>query len=316
VPSPSSEIPSPSAGPPVAELTTKLTAPDPAWKPLLLSMDPAGRIWASDAFNDRFSIFDASGAFIEFWGERGTGPGQFQMQRSNSDSYGNVAFASDGTMFALDIGNRRVQVFDSKRRFVKQWGTFGSKPGELAEPVNLAVGPNDTVYLLDDIRGVIIHYDRDGRLLDEFDAFPNARSGASLANSMAIDAAGNLYVSQLDPFQVTRFDGSGQVTGVFGSPGTGAGQFAEQPGTMAVDANGDVFINQGPDRQGQPAIDVFDADGTYRTGFGSAEAGDLHVAWPAGMLLVDGDLFVSDVGNPPGTDAAIRKFKLLPPLAP
>ena len=34
------------------------------------------------------------------------------------------------------------------------------------------------------------------------------------------------------------------------------------------------------------------------------------------MLLDEETVYVSDVGNPPGEDPAIRKFMLLPPVAP
>jgi eukaryotic-like serine/threonine-protein kinase len=316
----------PSTGPPstapsepqvaIVKAAGTLTTTDPSWKPLELSVDPSGRLWSSDAFNNRFSVFDKNGKFLEFFGKEGSGPGEFKMQRSNGDSYGSVAFASNGTMFALDIGNRRVQVFDQTGKFLEQWGEFGFNRGQLSEPVKLVIGPEDTIYILDDVRGVIVHFDRHGKALGEFNAFPNATSGANSANSMAIDPAGNLYVSQINPGQVTRFDLSGKVTGVFGLPGVAPGQYPEQPGSIAIDASGRVFVTQGPDRRGHPGVYVFDADAKYLGGFGTQDPGDLHIGWPSGILLLAGDVYVSDVGVPPGTDAVIHRYTLLPPFAP
>jgi len=305
--------------PPVATADGMFESTGKRWAPQIMTRDPSGNFWIADPFYDRFAIFGSTGKFVEFWGKAGTGPGEFAMHRSNSDSYGSVGFASDGTMFALDVGNRRIQVFDRNRKFVKQWGSFGDQPGQFSEAVNLVMGPNDTVYVLDDVRGVIEHYARDGSVLDTFDAFPNARHGENTANALAIDAAGNLYVSNISPYQVTRFDPQGNVTQVFGSRGVKPGQFREQPGQMAIDARGRLFVNQGPQRGSQPAVYVFDKDGSYLGGFGTTDPGDLQLIWPTAMFI-DGDkLYVGDVGtvaNGSGTPAAVHRFTLLPPFAP
>jgi hypothetical protein len=86
---------------------------------------------------------------------------------------------------------------------------------------------------------------------------------------------------------------------------------------MAITSDGRLFVDQGFNRGTAPGILVFDADGTYVTGFGANGQLEVNLAWPTGMLLLDGDLIVADVANTGGTgEAKLVRFQLLPPLAP
>ena len=313
--------PSGSAGPPLATLQWTATAPGDPFVPNTMVHDPAGRIWVAQPDHDRFAIFQPDGTFVEYWGEAGSGGGQLNLRRpTNGDGYGTVAFAPDGSFYVLDVGNRRVQVFDAQRRFVRAWGGFGLGPGQFNDPVGIVVGGDGRIHVLDDVRGVIETYDSSGTVLGSFPAFVQASSGFNAANALAMDTADNLYISDILPTQVERFDPAGNLTMIYGSPGTGPGQFSEQPGGMAVDARGRLFINQGPKRDpAAPGVLVFDPDGTYVGGFGSVGPGAVRLTWPTGMLLDGKDtLIVGDAAsNADDTlTSSLKAFRLLPPLKP
>jgi tripartite motif-containing protein 71 len=325
-PTPSSSqsaISSPSAtGPPPAKLIWRATGPDAKLIPTALVRSPDGDIWAADPYNDRFAIFTPDGTFVEYWGTPGSGDGQFQLRRSNGDGYGGIAIEPDGSFFVLDVGNRRVQKFDAQRRFVRAWGGVGDGPGMYRDPIGIQVGPDGSLYVLDDVRGVIEKYDPDGKVLGSFDAFVNASpliAGNGGSNAVAVDANGNLYVSDVQPPQVERFDSTGKLTLTFGSTGTGPGQFQEQPGAMAIDSSGRLYVDQGPGRGASPGVFVFDSDGHYLAGFGATAAGPDQITYPTGLLLDSAaNLYVSDAAGQ--LDRALTswllKFQLLAPLAP
>jgi len=324
-PSTSSAVPSatplvsPSSGAEPVQFLWKAAGTGGNFSPNNIVRDAAGQIWAVDPSNDRFGIFTADGSFVEYWGQLGTGNGQFHLVRSNGDGYGSIAFEPDGSFFVLDAGNRRIQAFDAKRRFVRTWGTFGTGPGQYNDPVGIVVGPDGSVYVLDDVRGVIEKYDRTGKVLATFDGFVNATDGFNTANALAIDKAGNLYVSDIQPGQVERLDPTGKLTMTYGSPGPGPGQFIDQPGAMAIDSTGRLFVDQGAGRVTQPGVLVFDKDGGYLTGFGSKGPADGQITWPTGLFLDGaGNLYVGDgASNADNTLASrIEKFRLLPPLGP
>jgi|GEM_PF-2423216 outer membrane protein assembly factor BamB len=301
-----------SAGPPLVAIRWTAKATVDGWTPNTIALAPDGRLWVADPYNHEFTIFDADGKYLEAWGTFGTGDGQFNLRRANGDGYGTVAFAQDGSFYVLDVGNERVQAFDKNRKFVRTWGTFGPDAGQFVDPVGIVVAPDGSICVLDDGRGVIERFDKTGTVLATFDAFPNASKGVNTANALAIDSKGNFYVSDIDPEQVDRFDPTGKLTMTFG-----AGKFNEQPGAMAITPDGRMFVDQGSNRGASPGVLVFDADGTYVTGFGGNGQGELDLPWPTGLLMLDGDLIVADVTNPGGPgDAKLVRFQLLPPLAP
>jgi len=276
-----------------------LIAAKPAWTADLrgmgfdpicqIAIDPAGQIWAPEADGNRIAIYDHDGKLLEQWGGPGAGPGQFDFTRANGDGYGTLAFAKDGSFFVLDVGNRRVQHFDASRHFINQWGGFGNGPGQFNDPVGIAVADDGTVWVLDDTRSVVEHADARGKVLGSFDPFAKQPVNDG-ANSLAIDAKGNLYVSMAAPAKVAVFDPKGQFQRFVGD-----GSFTDQATHMAIDGAGRLFVTQGPDRGSGPGVLVFAADGSSIGGFGPSGDGDGQLVFPAGIALDGkGGVYVED----------------------
>ncbi len=312
--------PSPASAPPSSALSPVSllwTATDPAGAmfPSALTLGPSGLLWAADTANDRFAIFKPDGTFVGFWGESGSGDGQFDLTRANGDPYGAVVFEPDGSFFVLDVGNRRVQKFDPDRKFVRAWGGFGDAPGKYSDPVGIAVGPDGNLHVLDDVRRVIETYDVEGTVLGSIPAFPGIFGGLG-ANALAMDGGGNFYVSSVDPTEVLRLDPTGKVTATYGASGSGQGEFHEQPTGMAIDDAGRLYVTQGPERGDHPGVLVFDPSGQYLAGWGAAGTGDGDLGFPWGVALdTVGSVYVADYGPAElGLKNRIEKFGLLPPL--
>ena len=70
--------------PPMAELMWQATGnpAQPLDHPIALALDAAGRIWVTDTYHHQYQIFSSDGTFLETWGTFGTGPGQFNFQKS------------------------------------------------------------------------------------------------------------------------------------------------------------------------------------------------------------------------------------------
>ncbi|MCH7825464.1 MAG: 6-bladed beta-propeller, partial [Acidobacteria bacterium] len=54
--------------------------------------------------NDRVQVFSAAGKFLGQFGEEGNAPGRFDRPIE-------VAVSPDGTIYVVDFGNDRIQVF-------------------------------------------------------------------------------------------------------------------------------------------------------------------------------------------------------------
>ena len=275
------------------------------FNPWGLAQAPNGDLWASLAHEHQFAIFKTDGTFVETWGSPGTGNGQFNLRRGNGDEYGMLAFAKDGSFFVLDVGNRRVQAFDAKRRFLRAWGSFGTEPGQFNDPVSIAVDADGNVAVLDDVRGVIETFSPTGKVVRTVAAFSAEVSPNDGANQLAIGPTGHFFVSVAGPNLVAELDQDGTFVRTYGEAASGV-TLTNQPNRVAFDAAGRVYVAQGP-QGATPGILVFGQDGTYLGGFGPVGSGETEMSFPWGLVVADDGIYVTDAYAP--ADHALRKFE-------
>ncbi len=79
----------------------------------------------ADSNNNRIQIFDQTGNFVKAFGNRGSGPGQF-------NSPGAVCIQGGGSnnILVSDDQNHRVQIFNSDCTFLAEIGGGGSSSQE------------------------------------------------------------------------------------------------------------------------------------------------------------------------------------------
>jgi streptogramin lyase len=266
-----------------------------------VTIAPDGRVWVADTANGRFAIFGPDGTFVEYWEHLGSGPGEFILQRANGDGYGGMEFAPDGSFYVMDVGNHRVEHFDSNRQFIKAWGTGTQFP----DPVAIDVDSHGLVYIFDDLRDVVESYDKDGHIVNTIPANPGAPNVGE-GNSFTLDDAGDLFVSHCCDAgnKVVELGPDGGLLQTFGADGPGA-FLSDQPGAVAIDSEGRVFVAV------RAGAEIFGADGTFVGSFSSPDlVGDR--GFFSGMALDGaGYGYAAEVG----TDQ-LEKFQLVPPFTP
>lgn len=113
--------------------------------PYGLAIDSADNIYVSVAGfgGPRIEKFDSAGISLTEWGSAGAGNSQFAS--------GAVALAVNhqGQVLAADTHNLRIQKFDSDGGFLEKFGAYGLDDGEFVEPLALATGAGDDVYVAD-----------------------------------------------------------------------------------------------------------------------------------------------------------------------
>jgi DNA-binding beta-propeller fold protein YncE len=97
--------------------------------------------------NHRVSQFALDGTFIGIFagtGEDGSGDGEFDLPR------GITVLGSSGEVAVADLGNHRVQIFDSEGNYKRQFGTYGKEEdGQFFNPAGLASDAHGNLLVMD-----------------------------------------------------------------------------------------------------------------------------------------------------------------------
>jgi outer membrane protein assembly factor BamB len=263
-----------------------------------IKLDPQGRLWVPNG-DGRIFIFDRDGTFVEAWGSAGTGDGQFTF-----NTFGDVAFGRDGSIYVLDTGNHRIQKFDKNRKFVKAFGGSGTGDGQFLKPIALAVGLDGALLVADNDGNRIARFWPDGSWAGAIGTTGSGPGQFIRPIDVVVDDDGRIWVTEEGGGRVEVFDTDGTFLYAFGGKGSSPGQF-NVPANLAVDANGHVFVSDAT------RVVITDERGTYLSEWGEKGSGEVQFSSSGGVEL-DGedDIFVMDYDN-----NRVQVFRLLPPYA-
>jgi hypothetical protein len=181
----------------------------------------------------------------------------------------NISIASDGTKYVSDPVRRQVVAYDQNDAYLRAYGD-----PDTWRPVD-AVPAADKLYVVDTAAQVVKILDRaSGQTLGTIGDKGDPSERLSRPTNIAIDHDGDIYVTDLDRFQVIRFDASGAFKRTFGKAGDNRGHFARPKG-IAVDGAGRLYAVDAAFNN----VQIFDREGRLLMFFG--ESGEV----PGGLLL-------------------------------
>ena len=140
------------------------------------AVDADGNLWVTDARGGNGKghqaiKFDPEGRVLMTLGKAGvsgSGPALF-------DQPTDIVVAPNGDLFVTDSHrngtNNRVVHFSKDGRFVSEWGTKGSGPGQFSEPHTIAIDSRGRLFVGDRENNRIQIFDQGGRQLDEWRQF-------------------------------------------------------------------------------------------------------------------------------------------------
>ena len=169
-------------------------------RPTDVAWDRTGNIYVADGIgtNDRIAKFDKDGRFISHWGSTGKGPGQF-------DGIKALAIDAQGNVYAADLGNQRIQVFDAN-------GTFKSEFGGVGTPIAMCMTRGATQHLYISHAGdadgmedaAIYKVQLDGKVVGKFGAAGKMPKEFGLANSIDCRNESELLVGERTNWRVQK----------------------------------------------------------------------------------------------------------------
>ncbi|OGR96971.1 MAG: hypothetical protein A2V88_02095 [Elusimicrobia bacterium RBG_16_66_12] len=157
------------------------------------------RVYVSDVKNHRIAIYGLEGTFLQSFGRRGAGPGEFNFPTYLWHD------KSSSQLWVCDSGNFRFQWFDHDGRFIGEMGENGNRPGYLARPRGIARDSEGHVYAADAAFDAFQIFDKSSKFL-LFIGRAGSRPGEfSMPGGIFIDERDRVYVADTQNGRVQVF---------------------------------------------------------------------------------------------------------------
>ncbi len=253
------------------------------WLFLLMPLVTAALMWTG--------AVSASCNFLSILASIGSGDGQVLTPRA-------IAIDPSDNVFVADQNNR-VQKFNSSGVFQFKFGTGGSGTGAVVAASGVAVDrTTGDIYVSDGFSertsGIVQKFNSSGGFQLSWGT-AGSGNGQFLngAGGVAVDSAGNVYVTDLGNHRIEKFTAGGSFIMSWGSSGTGNGQFSGPEG-IATDASDNIYVAD----TGNHRIQKFNTSGAFITKWGTNGTGDGQFDTPWGVSIDGvGDVYVADTNN-------------------
>lgn len=291
--------------------------------PMDVAFSPAGQLYVLDSNNSVVRRIDASGNITTVVGNGipgYSGDGGQAVNASLNFPEG-IAFDTAGNLFIADYNNLVIRKVDTSGIITTV--TPSSVPAGFngfCGPQAVRAGPSNAIFISDFCLNEILRLDSAGNLAVVVgngtfgysgDGGPAINASLNDPSAVAFDAAGNLFIADELNNVIRKVDNSGIITTVIGSGGfgfsgdggPGALALLAQPGGLAFDSTGNLYIADTNNER----IRKVDTTGTITTVAGNGRfkyAGDGGPATGASLdsptaVAVDpgGNIFAADIAN-------------------
>lgn len=208
-------------------------------KPLGIDISKNGELYVCDISAQRIMVYDLEGKYLRAVGNK-------EILSRPSD----VAINPDGTrLYVIDTGgvdveSHHIMVFDPVTGdHLQTIGKRGNADGEFNLPLQITVGPDGMLYVVDGGNFRVQAFHPDGSFAFAFGSAGRLSGQFARPKGIATDKEGNIYVvdTAFGNFQI--FDKEGQLLMFIGERGNAGtpGKYS-LPAGIDVDENGRIFI--------------------------------------------------------------------------
>jgi DNA-binding beta-propeller fold protein YncE len=242
--------------------------------PTGIAVDGKGNFFVADTGNGRIEKFSPNGSFV-------TGIGQFEAPNG-------ITIDREGNIYVAEIGSKhRVQKLGPDGKLIAEWkgpdlGFYG--------PRRIVIGPDDSVYVVDQGNTRIVKFSLDGRVLTVWGSKGTGDGQFDDPTSVAVDPTTNkIYVADPRNKRIQVFDSNGKFLAKWSVPEWGQTVGFED---LVIDAHrGRLYASS----VHTDAVLVFDLNGT-RIGSLTPKPPD-KLEGPSALALKDRKLYVLNMGG-------------------
>ena len=160
-------------------------------KPTDVAFGSDGEFYVSDGYvNSRVMKFSSKGALIKSWGKEGKGPGKLDLPHS-------IIVDARGRVLVGDRENNRIQIFDREGELLETWSGFA--------PYGLAFRSDGTLFVATGSDNDVVLLDASGTIQGRLGRKGTAPGEFEIPHMLAFDAAGSLYVAEVDGHRLQKF---------------------------------------------------------------------------------------------------------------
>jgi type II secretory pathway pseudopilin PulG len=247
-------------------------------------------IWVSDAFNNRVEKFNSAGTYVSQLGCGGSGgcassstngmfyDGWFRLPVGPSG----VAIDASGNIWVTDPNNNRVEKFNSSGVYQSQLGCASgtcaatSTNGMFNGPFGVAIDASGNIWVTDYVNNRVEMFNSAGTYVSQLGCATGACATSSTngmfsgSDGVAIDASGNIWVTDYFNSRVEKFNSAGTYVSQLGCGGSGGcaggstnGMFYGPYG-VAIDASGNIWVTDDNNNR----VQEFNSSGVYQSQLG------------------------------------------------
>ncbi|MBN2382399.1 TIGR03663 family protein [bacterium] len=191
------------------------------------------------------------------------------------------------TIYVVDAGYNRIQIYDKDGQWLKSIGTKGEGPGQFNNPQGIAIGPDGTLFVADTWNHRIQKFSPQGTFLGQFGQEQDMWG----PRDIEINSQGELIVSDTGKTRILVFNSEGYLIREWGYKGEKPGYLTEAVG-LALTAHDDIAVAD----CGNKRVQFFKPDGTFISTF-RVDGWENYYSEP--YLAIDhaGRVFLTDPEN-------------------
>jgi len=263
-------------------------------KPRGIAADNKGNFYVSDTGNDRIQKFDSDGKFVAIIGDPGEREGKIKEPNG-------LAVDADGNVYVADAHNMKFLKYNPEGVFVKE---FNGPDSGFYGPRDLAIGPNNQIYIVDQGRTRIARFQPSSESFSAVWGAAGSGDGEFKDSTGIAVGDGLVFVADLGNGRIQVFDLEGKFVRQWPVP-SWTGSSSEFPDVAFDESTKTVYVTSGPTNE----VLAFDENGSPQKGFTSQ--GDEKLENPTAMTILEANkkrwlLVLNTGGN------RVSKFELAP----